>query len=132
MPGPLHGIKILEIAGIGPGPFAAMLLADMGADILRVDRAAYLVGAGVLVLCASALLPWIEIPSSTASSVDTAGALLIEAPASWPELVWRTLFLVVGLALMASWLIATSAAHLAGDLSRRPPPAAPTVAPQGR
>ena len=38
--GPLSGIKILEIAGIGPGPFAAMMLADMGADILRVDRAA--------------------------------------------------------------------------------------------
>ena len=37
--GPLSGIKILEIAGIGPGPFAAMMLADMGADILRVDRA---------------------------------------------------------------------------------------------
>ena len=37
--GPLSGIKILEIAGIGPGPFACMMLADMGADILRVDRA---------------------------------------------------------------------------------------------
>jgi alpha-methylacyl-CoA racemase len=37
--GPLHGVKILEIAGIGPGPFAAMMLADMGADIVRVDRA---------------------------------------------------------------------------------------------
>ncbi len=38
MPGPLNGIKILEIAGIGPGPFAAMVLSDMGAEILRVDR----------------------------------------------------------------------------------------------
>ena len=37
--GPLTGIKILEIAGIGPGPFAAMMLSDMGADILRIDRA---------------------------------------------------------------------------------------------
>ena len=37
--GPLKGIKILEIAGIGPGPFAAMLLADLGADVLRIDRA---------------------------------------------------------------------------------------------
>lgn len=37
--GPLEGIRIVEIAGIGPGPFAAMLLADMGAEILRVDRA---------------------------------------------------------------------------------------------
>ena len=36
--GPLNGIRIVEIAGIGPGPFAAMLLADLGADIVRVDR----------------------------------------------------------------------------------------------
>jgi alpha-methylacyl-CoA racemase len=38
MSGPLSGIKILEIAGIGPGPFAAMVLSDMGAEVLRVDR----------------------------------------------------------------------------------------------
>jgi alpha-methylacyl-CoA racemase len=37
--GPLDGVRILEIAGIGPGPFAAMMLADMGADVVRVDRA---------------------------------------------------------------------------------------------
>jgi len=37
--GPLSGIRIIELAGIGPGPFACMLLADMGADIIRVDRA---------------------------------------------------------------------------------------------
>lgn len=37
--GPLEGVKILEIAGIGPGPFAAMMLSDMGAEVLRVDRA---------------------------------------------------------------------------------------------
>ncbi len=37
--GPLEGIRILEIAGIGPGPFCAMMLADMGADVLRLDRA---------------------------------------------------------------------------------------------
>ena len=39
MTGPLAGFKVLEIAGIGPGPFAAMMLADMGADVIRVDRA---------------------------------------------------------------------------------------------
>ena len=39
MPGPLEGVRIIEIAGIGPGPFAAMLLSDMGADVLRIDRA---------------------------------------------------------------------------------------------
>ncbi|MHB8693452.1 MAG: CaiB/BaiF CoA transferase family protein [Solirubrobacteraceae bacterium] len=37
--GPLEGVKVLELAGIGPGPFAGMLLADMGADVLRVYRA---------------------------------------------------------------------------------------------
>ena len=37
--GPLHGIKVIEIAGIGPGPFCAMMLADMGAEVIRVDRA---------------------------------------------------------------------------------------------
>jgi alpha-methylacyl-CoA racemase len=36
--GPLHGIKVIELAGIGPGPMAAMLLADMGATVLRLDR----------------------------------------------------------------------------------------------
>ena len=39
MSGPLSGYKVLEVAGIGPGPFAAMLLADMGAEIIRIDRA---------------------------------------------------------------------------------------------
>jgi Predicted acyl-CoA transferases/carnitine dehydratase len=38
MSGPLSGLAILEIAGIGPGPFCAMMLADMGADVLRVQR----------------------------------------------------------------------------------------------
>jgi alpha-methylacyl-CoA racemase len=36
--GPLAGTKILEIAGIGPGPYGAMLLADLGADVIRIDR----------------------------------------------------------------------------------------------
>ncbi|HWG74241.1 MAG TPA: CaiB/BaiF CoA-transferase family protein [Acidimicrobiales bacterium] len=39
MPGPLQGIRVIELAGIGPGPFAAMVLADLGADVIRVDRA---------------------------------------------------------------------------------------------
>lgn len=37
--GPLEGIKIIEIAGIGPGPFCGMMLADMGAEVIRIDRA---------------------------------------------------------------------------------------------
>jgi alpha-methylacyl-CoA racemase len=38
MMGPLAGYRIIEMAGIGPAPFAAMLLADMGAEVIRVDR----------------------------------------------------------------------------------------------
>lgn len=37
-PGPLRGLRVVEFGGIGPGPFAAMLLADLGADVVRVDR----------------------------------------------------------------------------------------------
>src|SRR4051812_43321626 len=36
--GPLAGVRVLELAGIGPGPYAAMLLADLGAEVVRVDR----------------------------------------------------------------------------------------------
>jgi len=38
--GPLTGVRVVEIAGIGPGPFCAMMLADMGAEVLRIDRPA--------------------------------------------------------------------------------------------
>ncbi len=37
--GPLQGVRVVEFAALGPGPFAAMLLADMGAEVLRIDRA---------------------------------------------------------------------------------------------
>ena len=36
--GPLEGVKILEVGGIGPGPFCGMMLSDMGADIVRIER----------------------------------------------------------------------------------------------
>jgi alpha-methylacyl-CoA racemase len=38
MSGPLSGLRILELAGIGPGPFCGMMLADMGAEVIRIDR----------------------------------------------------------------------------------------------
>jgi len=38
MNGPLHGLRVLEIASIGPGPLACMLMADLGADVVRIDR----------------------------------------------------------------------------------------------
>src|SRR5438132_1026416 len=36
--GPLSGVKVLEFQGIGPGPFCGMLLSDLGADVVRIDR----------------------------------------------------------------------------------------------
>jgi alpha-methylacyl-CoA racemase len=44
--GPLSGIRVLEIAGMGPGPFCAMVLSDFGADVIRVDRADAVGGPG--------------------------------------------------------------------------------------
>jgi len=38
--GPLDGVRIIELQGIGPGPFCGMMLSDMGADVIRIDRAA--------------------------------------------------------------------------------------------
>ncbi len=38
MAGPLHGVTVIEIVGLGPGPFCGMLLADLGADVIRIDR----------------------------------------------------------------------------------------------
>jgi alpha-methylacyl-CoA racemase len=46
MAGPLSGYRIIELAGIGPGPFAAMMLADMGAEVIRVERAQAVSGRG--------------------------------------------------------------------------------------
>jgi crotonobetainyl-CoA:carnitine CoA-transferase CaiB-like acyl-CoA transferase len=36
--GPLAGIKVIELAGIGPGPFCGMLLAELGAEVIQMDR----------------------------------------------------------------------------------------------
>ena len=36
--GPLEGVRVVEFAGLGPGPFCGMLLADLGADVVRIDR----------------------------------------------------------------------------------------------
>lgn len=51
MQGPLKGFRVVEMAGIGPGPFCAMMLADMGAEIIRIDRLhpGFLGGGGTVV-----------------------------------------------------------------------------------
>lgn len=38
MSGPLDGVRVIELLGIGPGPFSGMLLADLGAEVIRVER----------------------------------------------------------------------------------------------
>ena len=43
--GPLNGFRIIELAGIGPGPFCGMMLSDMGAEVIRVDRIAKGIGS---------------------------------------------------------------------------------------
>ncbi len=43
--GPLRGLRVIEIAGIGPGPFCGMMLADLGAEVVRVDRPGHRVSA---------------------------------------------------------------------------------------
>jgi alpha-methylacyl-CoA racemase len=49
--GPLHDLRVVELAGLGPAPFCAMLLADLGADVIRIDRP----GGGVAVAFDAAL-----------------------------------------------------------------------------
>ncbi|MFC7649252.1 CoA transferase [Streptosporangium lutulentum] len=44
--GPLAGVRVLELAGLAPGPFAGMMLADHGAEVLRVDRVGAVAAAG--------------------------------------------------------------------------------------
>jgi alpha-methylacyl-CoA racemase len=44
MAGPLHGVVVVEVAGLGAAPFCAMVLADLGAEVIRVDRADQVVG----------------------------------------------------------------------------------------
>ena len=46
MSGPLSGVRVLELPAIGPGPFAGMMLADMGAEVVRIERADTLFGGG--------------------------------------------------------------------------------------
>ncbi|MEV5710206.1 CaiB/BaiF CoA-transferase family protein [Actinoallomurus sp. NPDC052274] len=47
--GPLHGVRVIEIASLAPAPFGCMVLSDLGADVLRVDRPSTVAGAATLV-----------------------------------------------------------------------------------
>lgn len=84
--GPLAGVRVVELAGIGPGPFAAMVLADLGADVVRVDRP----GGGGL-----AVNPVYDITNRNKRSVliDLKSA---EGPARVLDLVERADILIEG------------------------------------
>ncbi|MCE0764231.1 CoA transferase [Pseudonocardia kujensis] len=73
--GPLAGLKVVEFAGLGPGPFAAMLLADAGADVIRVDRPAGPVDGGAL----TRGRPWIGLDLKAPEGLATAWDLVRRA-----------------------------------------------------
>ncbi|MER7175155.1 CaiB/BaiF CoA transferase family protein [Streptomyces mesophilus] len=84
--GPLEGVRVVELAGIGPGPFAAMLLADLGADVVRIDRPG---GAGL------AIKPAYDVTNRNKRSVVV--DLKTEAgPATVLDLVERADILIEG------------------------------------
>jgi alpha-methylacyl-CoA racemase len=70
-PGPLAGIRVVEVAGLGPAPYAGMLLAELGAEVVRVDRPG---GGPVLVPAAGELLhrsrPCVAVDLKTAAGRD--------------------------------------------------------------
>ncbi len=69
--GPLRGVKVVEIAGIGPGPHACMVLADLGADVIRIDRP----GGGMFGMGANDLLnrgrPSVALDLKRSEAIET-------------------------------------------------------------
>jgi alpha-methylacyl-CoA racemase len=76
MKGPLNGVRIIEVGGIGPAPFAAMMLADNGADVIRVERP-YVQPADTDVLARSRRLVNLDI--KTSEGIASVVALAAEA-----------------------------------------------------
>ncbi len=76
--GPLVGIKIVEFAGIGPGPFCGMLLADLGADVARIDRPGTTPGADFVMARGKRS---VAIDLKNAQGVEAALSLLEKADA---------------------------------------------------
>lgn len=81
--GPLHGLQVVEIAGLGPTPFAALLLAELGADVVRIDRpptgAASVVGTSSLDRSRPSVAIDLKVPAgleTALSLIDRADILL--------------------------------------------------------
>ena len=104
--GPLQGVRVVEFAGLGPGPFCGMLLADLGADVVRIDRRGArggLIGA----LGATSLLDRgkrsiaLDLKDDADLAVvralaERADVLLARLAARSPEPGWARPFLAVG------------------------------------
>ena len=70
--GPLRGVKVVEIAGIGPGPHACMILADLGADVIRIDRpGGGMFASGRRTTCSTAAGRASRSTSSSRTAVET-------------------------------------------------------------
>ena len=80
--GPLDGVRVVEFAGIGPGPFCAMLLSDLGAEVVRIDRPGATQGKGDAVLLRGRRMVALDLKSpadvETALSLVERAELLIE------------------------------------------------------
>lgn len=82
MAGPLHGVRVVELAAIGPAPYGVMLLADLGAEVVRVDRVAAArgaAGAEVSMLGLSRNRRSVAIDLKTAEGVEVVGRLAATA-----------------------------------------------------
>ena len=96
--GPLTGIRVIELQGIGPGPFCGMMLADMGAEIIRIDRAGS-VGRDATPADVLARGPQLGGTRVNQLSEDEQRRIL-EAP---PRGTWA-LILTIGIAMLLGWL----------------------------
>ncbi|MFP6827403.1 MAG: CaiB/BaiF CoA-transferase family protein [Pseudohongiellaceae bacterium] len=76
--GPLKGIRVIEMAGIGPGPFCAMMLSDMGAEVVRIDRLSHK-GAGSRANILNRGRRSLALDLKTPQGVETTLALIDEA-----------------------------------------------------
>ena len=80
--GPLAGMKIIELAGIGPVPFCSTLLSDMGAQVIRVDRTAPLIPRH--------RLPRQNVSGYRSAPVSPSASGGVPAVRSPPQPSWRT------------------------------------------